>query len=150
MVGVSFCRFHNPGTGMHTFPLLEAFPNQYMCVFERERERGRKRERETLVPVLTCVVCVCAAYSCALTHLELKLSALRNVDINQTQREWCGLEFLLRMIPHTRARARIARTSLHTYFKLNCTTNLKLTPTFYSTLIHIHCHFWSLTWYWRW
>lgn len=32
------------------------------------------------------------------SHLELRLLALRNVDINQSHREWCGLKFLLRII----------------------------------------------------
>lgn len=50
---------------------------------------SRVRERVCLCEPDSCVV-VCFA----LTHLELKLSGLRNVDINQSHREWCVLEFL--------------------------------------------------------
>lgn len=50
----------------------------------------------------------------ALTHLELKLSALRNVDINQSHREWCVLEFLHRIISCKHA---------HIHTNTQCTVN---------------------------
>jgi len=78
---------------MHTFPLLATFPDLCVCVCVCV-------SRCAHVNLLFAVGCV-RARSCALIHLELELSALRNVDINQSHREWCGLEFLSRIILHT-------------------------------------------------
>lgn len=56
---------------------------------------------------------MCVAVCFALTHLELKLSGLRNVDINQSHREWCVLEFLHGIIKHKHALSH-KRTYTHT------------------------------------
>lgn len=64
--------------------------------------------------------CCANVRSCALTHLELELSALRNVDINQSHREWCRRKFLLRVIPHTRTQGSVY-TQPHMYPYVYCT-----------------------------
>lgn len=92
--------FHYPGTGMHTFPSLAAFPGPVHV-----------HERACLCEPDLCVVVWCVF---ALTHLELKLSALRNVDINQSHREWCVLEFLHGIISCKHA---------HVHTNTQCTVN---------------------------
>lgn len=70
---------HSPGTGMYTFPSAGTLPRPVLvCVWESH------------LRIMAC---------CALTHLERELSALRNVDINQSHREWWRFKFRHRIIP---------------------------------------------------